>query len=45
MLFAPVLGFLRGQLEDDGVAAFAASYHNLLQSIAEKTARLSGTNG
>lgn len=33
------------QLEDDGVAAFAASYHNLLQSIAEKTARLSGTNG
>lgn len=33
------------QLEEDGVAAFAASYHNLLQSIAEKTARLSGTNG
>lgn len=33
------------QLEEDGVAAFAASYHDLLQSITEKTARLSGTNG
>ena len=33
------------QLEDDGITAFATSYHNLLQSIAEKTARLSGTGG
>jgi transaldolase/transaldolase/glucose-6-phosphate isomerase len=31
------------QLEQDGVAAFAESYHNLLQAIANKTQLLSAT--
>jgi transaldolase/glucose-6-phosphate isomerase len=33
------------QLEQDGVAAFAESYHNLLQAIANKTQLLSATGG
>jgi len=33
------------QLEKDGVAAFAESYHNLLQAIASKTLQLSATGG
>lgn len=34
-----------GQLERDGVAAFAESYHNLLQAIANKTQQLSASGG